>query len=108
MTLFYLSFASERAFLGATVVEAADAEAAVAEASRRGLNPGGEIAVLAVPPDAEDERDVLALRNRLLNERAMLALGGSKIAGRSPADRAFARAAELVCEDCNPPKGRRS
>lgn len=102
MSLFYLSFASERAFLGATVVESATSSGALAEATRRGLNPGGEVAILMVPADQVSEPDVQAMRNRLLSERQMLELGARKNVSRET-QRAFAREARVIPEQRNLP-----
>src|SRR5262245_1133454 len=55
-------------FLGVAIVQAEDAEAAVQEAWRRGINPGGEVAyVLILNADLHD-------MNRLLNAEEATAL----------------------------------
>lgn len=62
MTHWYISFADDDAFLGGTVVEAESAEAALMEATSRGLNPGGEAAILEVPREVEDLPDFKRMR----------------------------------------------
>jgi hypothetical protein len=94
----YISFARAKAdggFLGGTVVQADDAPGALAEATRRGLNPGGEAQIVRVPSENVHNRTVLALRNRLVGKAKLLALG-EKRGGYHPN-------AEVVCEDCNEP-----
>lgn len=104
MTYWYISFATDEAFRGATVVAATDAENALATATRLGLNPGGEAAIVEVPPEAEGEPDMQAMINRLLNKGEMIAQGGTRH-GDLPEDMqdAFMDAADIVCEDCNKP-----
>jgi len=64
---FYLSFASERGFLGAIIVWAHGILTAVERASRLGINPGGD--VLCYPIPRKQLRRVPAdLRDRLLSE----------------------------------------
>lgn len=60
----YLSFASEAAFLGGVIVEAASKVGAVRQASRLGINPGGEALVMAISDD--DPLPAPEFRNRLL------------------------------------------
>jgi hypothetical protein len=98
MGLWYISFADDGGFRGATVVEAKDAKSALAEATRRGINPGGEAKMLPAPDIAEAK----AMLNRLVLEDEMRALGHVKAKELAPdvAD-AFDAAAEHVCQDCN-------
>jgi len=78
MKHWYISFATPERFLGGTVVAAVDAAAALAEATKLGRNPGGEAAILPVPPDALAGPDCQAMLNRLLGEDELLALGAAK------------------------------
>jgi hypothetical protein len=102
--LFYISFATDAGFRGATVVEAANEANAVIVASRLGLNPGGEAAVLAIPADAgaRELAEILSYKNRLVGKDELVANGARKLRdlpGNMQA--AIADAATVVCEDCN-------
>lgn len=102
MSLFYISFATDKGFRGATVVSAADDAAALAEATRRGLNPGGEAAIIAVPPEAEDHPDMARLLNRLAGRDEMIAEGGKRLGDCSDdVQSCFDAAASRACNDCN-------
>jgi hypothetical protein len=95
---FYISFARAKAdggFLGGTVVQADDAPSALAEATRRGLNPGGEAQIVRVPDANINNPTVVALRNRLASKAEMLARGENR--------GGYHERAEVVCEDCNEP-----
>lgn len=74
--MYYISFATDDGFLGATVVEASSSESALEEATRLGINPGGEAAILEVPEGFENEaRQML---NRLVGLDEMLTQHGGK------------------------------
>ena len=95
MSWFYISFARAKAqggFLGGTVVQASDPTGAIAEATRRGLNPGGEAQIVPVPPDRVDEPDLVAIRNRLATRAELTAQAHSH---------GYHENAEVVCDDCN-------
>jgi hypothetical protein len=98
---FYISFAADH-FLGATVVQAQDEASALAEATRRGLNPGGEAAIIHVPPEARQNPDMLAMVNRLVGEDEMLAMGARRL-GDLPEriQERFEEEATVVCGDRN-------
>jgi hypothetical protein len=104
MGYWYISFATDAKFLGATVVAGTDAVDAINEATRRGINPGGEAAIFPLPEEAKSNPDVMSIFNRLADESEMMAQGGVKHADLSPefAD-AFADHSTLVCQDCNEP-----
>jgi hypothetical protein len=94
---FYISFASlERGHLGSTVVDGA-----FAEATARGLNPGGEAQIVPVPPENYEHPIFVAIRNRLVS-KAELMQHGAISSGYYHED------AEVVCEDCNTPSQMRS
>ena len=102
MAYFYISFATDEGFRGATVVEAHDAEDAFDEATRRDLNPGGEAAILEIPPDIVSNPDMMAMRNRLVGKDEMLANGAKRQADCSEEIQdAFEAAATRVCAGCN-------
>lgn len=108
MTYFYISFAMPKkagGFRGATVVEAENAESAVAVATLRGLNPGGEAAILEVPSQYENNQEFTSYRNRLVSKEEILGLGGKRLADLPQAmqDR-FGVEVTLVCSCCNPPR----
>ena len=102
--LFYISFATDAGFRGATVVEADSESDAIAVASRLGLNPGGEAAILAVPPDlpADGRAKVLSYQNRLVGKAEILSHGGFRYGDCSEEmqDR-VARVVTKVCAQCN-------
>jgi hypothetical protein len=102
MAYWYISFANTQGFRGATVVKAISANSALAEATRRGLNPGGEAAILQIPKHQENESDVIAMTNRLLTVRRMEALGAKPVLQMPPAiQNAFDADAEKVCAQLN-------
>lgn len=74
--LWYLSFASPKAFLGACVVEGDGVVEAVKEAARLGINPGGEVLGFEVPVGRMD----VVPRGVLLSREELMELG---IAGKS-------------------------
>ena len=65
MKMFWLSFADDNASLGAAVVEANSVADALSQASRRGINPGGEVAAVEVPAEYFDR--LRPYRNRLMS-----------------------------------------
>jgi hypothetical protein len=95
----YLSFASRSAFLGACVVEAADAVAARERARSLGIDPGGQVMGLDVTdiPGPCFPLDVLMSREdmeRIEGER------GKKLGEMSPVERARVEAhAEMICDE---------
>jgi hypothetical protein len=98
MAYWYISFATDDAFLGATVVEAASSRGAFDEATRRGINPGGNAAIVGMPEDCEDEADVQAMLNRLVHKDELLAMGGRARKDCPPeVQDAFDAAADHIC-----------
>mgnify|MGYP001434113113 CR=1 FL=1 len=100
MTHWFISFATDDGFLGATVVAAEDDAGALEEATRRGLNPGGEAVIIQVPPEADGGADMTRLLNRLADKEEMLAHGGKRIGDMSDDERARLDAS-FVCDKCN-------
>lgn len=100
---FYISFADDVRFFGATTVMASSPEDALGKATAMGLNPGGEAAILEVPEEAWGEPDFIAMKNRLVRRDEMMTNGGARLADL-PADaqEAINDAATKVCGDCNP------
>jgi hypothetical protein len=97
-SLWYISFASDEGFLGATVVRAPDPSSAVARATQLGINPGGEAALFQVPMGD----DAMVMLNRLVPYEELKAGGGKKLSEMSPEERAdFADFADRICEECN-------
>jgi hypothetical protein len=108
---FYISFAADDGFRGATVVKGRSAEDALKEATRRGLNPGGEAAILAFPPGAAERESDLrsasarpwrSMINRLVGKEELIAAGAKRV-GDLPGQlkSRWEREAEIVCNDCN-------
>jgi hypothetical protein len=104
MTYWYISFATDDGFRGATVVAGSNPKSALANATLRGLNPGGEAAILEVLPEMEAESDMQAMINRLVGRNEMVERG-AKRARDLPQEMQdiFDEEAEMVCADCNPP-----
>jgi hypothetical protein len=92
---FYISFASLGGHLGSTVVQADDVDGAFAEATARGLNPGGEAQIVPVPTDRSEHPDLVAIRNRLVSKAELMQRGAISSG--------YHEDAEVVCEDCNTP-----
>jgi hypothetical protein len=93
MIWFYISFASEAGHLGSTVVEANDEDSALAIATKRGLNPGGEAMIVPVPAKFADKPGTVWMRYRLCSEAEMMAHG--------PVSHGRQKNATYVCELCN-------
>lgn len=95
---FYISFAlpkNKGGHLGSTVVEATSPAGALIEASRRGLNPGGEAQIIPVPPERSEHPDLVPIRNRLASKTELMARGGYK--------GGYHENSAVVCEPCNKP-----
>src|ERR1700693_3582803 len=87
MILYYLSFCDVKRpkgqqFLGCTVVEACSPDAAMKEATLRGLNPGGEVALVAMEVDSLDDLPATGRSyvNRFVPREEVLRDGCTKIA----------------------------
>jgi hypothetical protein len=93
MMWFYISFATENNHLGSTVVQAADAADALAKASQRGLNPGGEAQIVPVPPKNNEHPEIVPLRNRLVSKAELMARGATR--------RGYHENSKIVCQSCN-------
>ncbi len=78
MDLYYISFATETEFLGATVVEAVSERNALEIATNNNLNPGGQAAILLVPESCYDKPDVYLLKYKLFNKKQMNELGAKR------------------------------
>ena len=101
MTFWYLSFATETEFLGATIVEADDAKGAFAEATDRGLNPGGQVAMFEVTPGSENRAEARGLLNRLCDLEEMRRLGHKQMKD-APSSARTGIPDQFICEECNP------
>jgi hypothetical protein len=102
VTLWYISFATDKRHLGSTVVEAANAKGAIEEATRRKLNPGGEAMIVEVPKEALGHQDIARMMNRLAGSEEMRAHGGRKISEMGPrATRVVETETYRVCAGCN-------
>lgn len=74
MSLMYLSFAGEDRWLGGAVVEAENIVEATIAARLQGINPGGDVLGLPVPPEVEEI--ARGMMGRLLGDDDLLALSG--------------------------------
>ncbi len=96
----YISFVGDDGFRGATVVEASSPEDALAAATERGLNPGGEAAIVPVPVPTPP--DALRYLNRLVGKDELIADGGARHGDLPEEKRAlFDHLVTKVCADCN-------
>jgi hypothetical protein len=75
MKLFYISFATDVEFLGATVIDGLSETSALDIATNLGLNPGGQAVVLELPPDLWEAPDVKPMIGKLFNKEQMRAMG---------------------------------
>lgn len=108
MPYYWLSFADDERFRGAAIVEAPHLWAALPEANRRGLNPGGECLAMEIPPEHVEEARVY--RNRLITDGRELARFGEPstheqyetLVQESPdvAFRVCARCNSITCPGC--------
>ena len=78
MKLFYISFATDTEFLGATVLESYDEINVLIEATKHGLNPGGQAAILELPYEALQADDIRCLQGRLASKEEMFANGAQR------------------------------
>jgi hypothetical protein len=84
LPLTYLSFAAEDRFLGGLILDGElDPITAVKTAWAKKLNPGGEVLVIAVPPDCPepDYQAMLARRDRLLSMEEVERMQDGKTVG---------------------------
>lgn len=104
MKLFYISFATDDGFLGATVIAARSATNALTVASAKGLNPGGVAAILPVPDNipAAGRAEMLSYHNRLVTKAELMSRGAVRL-GDLPNDMQdkFRDHATTVCKDHN-------
>jgi hypothetical protein len=73
---FYLSFADDDGFHGAVIVEARGEAHALQQCHRLGINPGGQVALFAVPEDAPLPD---AAKNRLLSKEDLERIFGELV-----------------------------
>lgn len=101
MAHFYLSFATDAGFRGATVVEAVSEQDAVLVATAMGRNPGGEVMIVEVPDEAMGAPDTKVLLTKLVGEEEMLAMGGKKRKDHPEMNEVLDSYATKICEACN-------
>jgi hypothetical protein len=97
--LYWISFASETGFLGVVIVESTSLKGAFREATRRGLNPGGEAAVFQIPT-ARHRQYAAPYRNRLLSRAEVAAVFGPSADVKQVLQAAGGRGA-VICAKCN-------
>ena len=107
MTFWYISFAMPAhagGFRGATVVEAGSVGTALAVATLRGLNPGGEAAIMEVPAEYEDTEEMTSMLYRLVGKEEILRNGGARVDDLPARIRwHFEKDVTFVCARCNSP-----
>lgn len=104
MSLFYISFATDAGFRGATVIDAIGEFDAIATTHVLGINPGGEAAILEMPPDmdAKARAEMNSYKNRLVTKEELIANGAKRLADLPEymQDR-FEDEAVKICDECN-------
>lgn len=104
MGLWWLSFAADRGFRGAVLVEAVGPDEALRETIQRGINPGGE--VLMDDLTGYEELFPESYRNRILSKAEIKCHPEWKTSfteARAPDDY---EPDACICEDCNAEKKR--
>jgi hypothetical protein len=75
MKLFYISFATDTEFLGATVIDGISETQALDIITNLGLNPGGQAIILELPPYLWEAPDIKPMIGKLFNKEQMRAMG---------------------------------
>jgi hypothetical protein len=102
MDRWYLSFAGDTGFLGCTVVEGLNPKSAIENATRQGLNPGGEVAIFIVPKVEWNSPDMMAAFNHLLSLDEIKKFGGKQLKDMNVQEtQAFEAMAHIGCSCCN-------
>lgn len=103
---FYLSFATEETWLGATVVAAESSTDAFDIACARKLNPGGEVTIIEIPwaqLTKKERVSLLSYEGRLVSRTELMDNGGYRMGDMNPDEReAIERASSIVCIGHNP------
>lgn len=103
MKTYWMSFATDEGSRGVVIMDAESEEHAVTRANEMRLNPGGEIAILECPTDAESQQEIAKLgKHRLISPQELFAEGGKKFGELEPElQEVVANEARIVCEECN-------
>jgi hypothetical protein len=102
MAEFYISFATDKGFRGCTVVEADDPIGAYAAATQLGRNPGGDVAILEIPPAATNDPEIILGRTKLVSPDEMKAFGGQHLREMPPEiQEAIESNVAVISSDCN-------
>lgn len=103
MSLFYISFSTETDFLGATIVSGLHEDDALIQATKKGLNPGGQAAIILIPQEALGSPDVNIMSDRLMSKEDMIKeIPSVRYADMSEEQQAlFEVNAVVICEKCN-------
>jgi hypothetical protein len=91
----WLSFAVEAGFLGVAIVSADDEMGAIEEATRRGINPGGQVKLTSVPASYLEK--VRPYANRLMKREEL-----ERIFGEPATPEEYAGVGGYICEAHNP------
>lgn len=98
---FWISFADDQGCLGAVIIEAQNETFALAQATARGLNPGGEAAFVDITnPNGLAEADRLG-RNRFMPVSELRKRGYKLVSEMSPEVQERFGKQLHVCDNCN-------
>lgn len=89
---YWLSFVKNHVNAGCCMVDAQGPSHAVSRATELGINPGGEVAIMELPADAEDLQNWP--KDTLIPREQLVAHGYQRVGDRQIP-------AEVICEDCN-------
>jgi hypothetical protein len=102
--LYWISFCGDSGFLGVAIVEGRSMIGAVEESNRRGINPGGEVAVFEIP-SLEYQNQARPYCNRLLQREELARIFGPLSTGAAVTNDMLEAAgperSAIVCQKCN-------
>lgn len=94
--LYWLSFASDKGNLGICIISGSSLKDAIKQSSLNGLNPGGEVLGIPIPPD--DEKNIpKSIINKLFSKEEI----AKHFSDLVNPDELEIPNEYIVCEDCN-------
>lgn len=95
MNTYWISFSSNNTNLGGCIVDADTPEDAATKTTSLGINPGGQILVFKLEPNAPDLR--FWPKDTLISREELLEKGYQKLETKDLPD----HGATVICEECN-------